>query len=282
MWHHQLALKSSWRRRRRSCFEEGTPRRSRGDSQVYNPISRHHSHCWWNPPSPARNTHYKTQTTFFPNSLNLILKFLSRTKRPEQLESARTHTTDSKSLKLEEMANATESKLQYMKELELKGSSSQWNSSQIVQKDWSKLRVNSARNGSKSHLDPAKTRSKSLHVYSFCLWFFLRIHHTYNTCVRTNYREHMGTWLGLGFKVGVGYLRVFPLNFTVSPSWLHMLGRGGIVGNQSDFLFIGIVDTLHFFWGSILAFKKKLSSIKWWYKKLRCIINGLHRLFKIF
>jgi hypothetical protein len=150
-----------------------------------------------------------------------------------------------------------------------------------VQKDWSKLRVNSARNGSKSHLDPAKTRSKSLHVHSFCSWFFLRIHYTYNTCVRTNYREHMGTWLGLGFKVGVGYLRVFPPNFTVSPSWLHMLGRGGIVGNQSDLNFIGIVDHLALFWGSILAFKKTLSSIKWWYKKLRSVVNGLHGFFFI-
>jgi hypothetical protein len=124
-----------------------------------------------------------------------------------------------------------------------KGFSSEWNSSQIVQKDWSKLRINSARNGSKSHWDPQRLdRSRStstLFVHGSFYVYTIRTIHVFARI--TGYGNV------IGFKVGVGYLRVYPTNFTVSPSWLHMLGRGGIVGNQSDFYAIDIVDTLHYF-----------------------------------
>jgi hypothetical protein len=38
----------------------------------------------------------------------------------------------------------------------------------------------------------------------------------------------------------------FFFNFLVSTSWLHMLGGGGTIGNQCEFL-IGTIGMLHYF-----------------------------------
>jgi hypothetical protein len=57
-----------------------------------------------------------------------------------------------------------------------------------------------------------------------------------------------------------------------------MLGGGGIIGNQRDF-FIETVGMLYYFELIFSHERKKLGSIKWQYKKLACMVNGLHGFF---
>ncbi len=70
--------------------------------------------------------------------------------------------------------------------------------------------------------------------------------------------------------------RVLFVNFpTVFASYLHMFGLRRHYW-QLVWFFHMYNWHLALFWTRILAPKKKLGSIKWWYKKLGCMVNGLH------